>query len=235
MWYKLKRIMMRPNGVEKQVRPSRWQPWANTIAYYPLDSTNTTNDLSWNSYNLTNSSISFGTYQWVDCAYNFGYNKWLYTSSWYSFTLHDYTFGAWFYKDDSWNSTFRRIVWPYEYAYLIYNKNTGRLWVNNADTDAKSIVTTYDRTRWNFFLITFDSSTSTDKMYLNWELKTTFVDNEWTQRFNWRSWVAIWCNKASDSYDYWGWWISNVVIEDKVWTDQEIASYYNSTKWNYWL
>ena len=26
MWYKLKRIMMRPNGVEKQVRPKKWLP-----------------------------------------------------------------------------------------------------------------------------------------------------------------------------------------------------------------
>ena len=41
MWYKLKRIMMRPNGVEKQVRPSGWQPWANTLCYYNINSNDT--------------------------------------------------------------------------------------------------------------------------------------------------------------------------------------------------
>ena len=40
MGYKLKRITIRPNGVEKQVRPTTspwWQPWANTIAYWELN------------------------------------------------------------------------------------------------------------------------------------------------------------------------------------------------------
>jgi hypothetical protein len=51
MWYKLKRIMIHDNGIEKQVRPKTRNPWANTIAYYPLNWD--INDHSSNGYNLS--------------------------------------------------------------------------------------------------------------------------------------------------------------------------------------
>lgn len=50
MWYKLKRIMMRPNGVEKQVRPKTW-----TFTYDFVNKTTTqlANDGWTNASNLT--------------------------------------------------------------------------------------------------------------------------------------------------------------------------------------
>ena len=42
--------MMRPNGIEKQVRPNGWQPNNDTIAYRPLASD--LNDVV-GGYNLT--------------------------------------------------------------------------------------------------------------------------------------------------------------------------------------
>jgi hypothetical protein len=50
MWYKLKRIMIRPNGVEKQIRPKwEWQPWVDTVLYYDFEHTSWTaeTDLAW--------------------------------------------------------------------------------------------------------------------------------------------------------------------------------------------
>ena len=44
-------------------------PWSSTIAYYPLNSSTTVNDMSGNGYTLTNDWASFWTYGWVDCAY----------------------------------------------------------------------------------------------------------------------------------------------------------------------
>lgn len=45
-----------------------WQPWVNTVAYYPLTSTTTTSDESGNWHTLSNHSVQFWTYNWVDCA-----------------------------------------------------------------------------------------------------------------------------------------------------------------------
>ena len=56
-----------------------WTPWENTIAYYPLTSTDTVNDRSWNWLNGTqNWTITFGSWLWwVDCAL-FSWNTWSY-------------------------------------------------------------------------------------------------------------------------------------------------------------
>ena len=48
MWNKIQRIYIGTN----QVRPVyKWEPWANTVAYYKF--VNDINDYSWNGYNLT--------------------------------------------------------------------------------------------------------------------------------------------------------------------------------------
>ena len=70
MWYKVNRIMMRPNGVEKQVRPKTRNPWANTVGYYPLNTD--FDDYSWNSRNLTNTNATITTLGGVSCAYYWG-------------------------------------------------------------------------------------------------------------------------------------------------------------------
>lgn len=50
-----------------------WTPWANTVAYYPLNSTSQWNDMKGmgTAYNLATSHTAptYWTYQWVDCAY----------------------------------------------------------------------------------------------------------------------------------------------------------------------
>lgn len=51
MGYKLTWIYMRPNGAEHKIRPTWWQPWANTKVYYNIndnDTNSTIYDLSWN-------------------------------------------------------------------------------------------------------------------------------------------------------------------------------------------
>ena len=53
MWYKVKRIMMRPNGVEKQVRPSGWGGWTFTYDFVNKTTTQLTNDGRTNASWLT--------------------------------------------------------------------------------------------------------------------------------------------------------------------------------------
>ena len=96
MWYKVNKIYV---GTQ-QVRPV-WKPWSNTIAYYPLTSTTTVNDMSGNNRNLTNHSVSFNTYDWVNCAYFNGssqylnqdsVNMWLFSGS---LTVSSWIKGTW--------------------------------------------------------------------------------------------------------------------------------------------
>ena len=70
-------VYLYPNNTETELKnayigeyPERWQPWANTVAYYPLTSTTTVNDLSGNGYTLSTHDTlpTFWIYQWVDCA-----------------------------------------------------------------------------------------------------------------------------------------------------------------------
>ena len=39
---------------------------------------------------------------------------------------------------------------------------------------------------------------------------------------------------SSETTNLW-YWISKVIIEDRVWTAQEIADYFDQTKWDYWI
>jgi hypothetical protein len=45
--------------------------------------------------------------------------------------------------------------------------------------------------------------------------------------------IILWKHQANIAY--YQWYLSNAIIEDRVWTAQEIAAYYNLTKSNYWL
>ena len=228
MWYKLKRIMMRPNGVEKQVRPTGWTPWANTIAYYPLTSTTQWTDKSWNWFNLTNWWwVSFGTYQWVDCWYFSGKNC-LKRSSWNII--------------NNWQTTFTWLAWIY---------------FNGSFVDAPRFFSNYNQANWYFILYNWSSkivvyswstsnwvSVSTGWWHLywiswnygsgtfTWYKDTTSNSWSWSWRNYW-SWLVVWgTNSATDSF---GWYMSEVIYENKTRTAQEVQAYYNLTKSKYWL
>lgn len=81
---------------QDKIRPSGWQPWANTVVYYPL--TEDILDHSWNSYNLTaygGNNYSFTTNsQWLACI---NLNPWdtktyFESSPTIDFSTSDYTF-----------------------------------------------------------------------------------------------------------------------------------------------
>ena len=66
----VKRATIRVNGTEKQVRPSGWQPWANTIARWKLDwntsdSTNNWYDLTVKTGSITYWDLSWWTKYWI--------------------------------------------------------------------------------------------------------------------------------------------------------------------------
>lgn len=211
-----------------KVRPTWWQPWANTIAYYPLTSETTTTDKKWN-YNLTNSwNITFGINQWVNCA-SFNYNWNLTVSNFYNLSQWDYTVSIRAYKlTQQWS-------WD-RYVYCIGDRST-RWWTSAIEYDNSRLrfAMWYDDidasvNPWNQrvnVLITYVKSSKTQAIYVNWEQK-------WTR-------TATYTHTLPDltlyiwwpSTNLWTGYLSNVIIENKTRTSQEIADYYNLTKWNY--
>ena len=204
-----------------------WQPWANTIAYYPLTSTTQWTDQSWNGRDLTNSGVTFWTYQWVDCwQFNWG---WLLS---YNLTIPtDWTIIWWVYHDNvSENQVAFDIWWALATGRdcLGYYYNPGSdyivLWQFHwwYETGRSINITG----QWTNVCITYTAGN--DVLYINWLPMITRSDT-----ISFRSDIWLWTFDQSTVGLYW--WMSNIIFEDKVRTVQEIIDYYNQTKWNYWI
>ena len=209
-----------------------WQPWANTIAYYPLDSTNTVNDLSWNWYNLTNSWATFWTNY---CEVND--TKYLYrdTSSDSRFVTwnNSITYSIWI-KISSFN-------WNYNwYPYWQGENSTNRVWGLTMQSTSYWIdnwwyqqwvqTSMYNNyTNWHLITTVYDSSITTKYLYLDWQLQVSK-----NQSINLsKNWLYVWQDPI---YSAWlDAQISNLIVEDKERTAQEIQDYYNQTKSLYWI
>lgn len=213
-----------------------WEPWENTIAYFPLTSTTTVNDMSGNNHNLTNQNVTFWTYQWVNCWY---FNaRW--SSTWYCWLVNSsfyprvssslpLTVNVWFYA--SWNTTYNnpRIAEPIMWAKDYWNKIIA-WWYNNGNINWAP----FNIWEWtNVCFILTDSNHYT--VYKNWVQQyadvytASLVSSSryftmWTRSDNWTQY-----------WDKWDWWISNFILENKARTAQEVLEYYNLTKSTYGL
>ena len=215
-----------------------WQPWVNTVAYYPLDSTNTVNDLSGNNHTLSkNWNADFGSYGWVDCCY---IHSWQLTSSITAQTLATHTENIryyetsaptydnwvimWFIKDwaDNWwyCSWLLRARWyPWGMYWIIAMLNDGA-W---RSSPAYSVT----QNTWHNACYVYDNGTV--YCYVDWVLISS-------TSYTWN--VSYWKVEISRKDDYdrsINWYVSNAIFEDKARTAQEIQDYFNQTKWDYWI
>ena len=215
--------------------PWGWQPWANTVAYYPLTSISTVDDESGNNRDLTNSWIIFGDYWWVDCGY---FDGSVYASfSWFSLDNSARTVNFWAYctwsvwgyyavahisdfsyspswslwvKFNNWNTN----VWPWD-------------WVNASAETVTATVTAW----WHNVLVTQESTTV--KLYVDGTLigtNSSYPSESWTPS----GWSVGSKNASTHSEKFIG-YVSNLILEDKVWTATEVSDYYDLTKWDYWI
>lgn len=206
-----------------------WQPWANTVAYYPLNSISTVNDMSGNNHNLTNNNVVFWTYQWVDCWYfdsrwSSSWLCWLYNSSFYPWdSVATRTVSVRFYA--SWNTVYNnpRLMAPIAWAKDKWNKIiAGRY--NDWDIDWAN----FNVWEWTHVIFIWDSNNYYD-VYKNWVLQHS---NVYTAYLVQNIYLTIWTreNNGTSRWDKRDGGISEVIIEDKRWTAQEVANYYNQTK-----
>ena len=212
------------------VTPSQWwQPWPNTVAYYPLTSVSTVNDMSWNSHTLTNSNVTFGVNQWVDCAVSSGSN-YLYANItsiplWSSAR----TMSVWVYINSMTNSAeYNTIGYGTNGAhesFQLYQSGYNNISLRLYYDDALASWNSDWYQNWINIMATYDGSTA--RLYVNWEQKATSnvsLSTSWSTFYIWKHFVPNGTN----------WYISEVIIEDKCWTAQDISNYYDQTKWDYW-
>lgn len=204
-----------------------WQPWANTVVYYPFTSLSTTTDQSWNWHDLTNYwNVTFWTFNWVDCA-SFGTNSpyWLYITSWNIITSTKYTWSCWL------NQTIENGVGN---PRMFGGKNDWFIILNDMTDD--KYAPSYQQYNWipytswwHHLVFVGDLSDWTFTWYKDWVLVWNF--SWWTTW--WRTWIMIWWNGSypNNTNDRYIWYMSEMIFDQpKQWTAQEISDYFNQTK-----
>lgn len=210
-----------------QIRPVWWQPWANTICYFPLDTD--LNDTSGNWYSLTgNNWAVIGNLNGLNCldlTSNHSYASWV--ISWIPQWNQVRTNIFWI----RWNF----IEWGYS-GYTYGQSGSGKadtIYYNSPITWSQywnAIDTWVTPTAWDWvhIAVTIDGSTS-QKVYVNWTLK-----NSWSLTMNTDgTTLYLWHNPRD--WTYANWYISKFIIENRVRTAQEVADYFNQTKADYWI
>jgi len=204
-----------------------WQPWANTIAYYPLSSNLI--DASWNSSDIipSDSSSVIGNYQGIDC---FNLN-WYYCTVSNIDTLatsNEYTFNFWLYRTARFDIMYAENGSRWAWWLMMYSGESQARWGNKTNQSTAFFEPPYNT--WLNIVFTV----------LNWEW-SIYVNNNKTVLKS--SWVLAPNHNGTPliiggdyAYNNQGnWYLSKLIIEDRWWTAQEVADYYNQTKATYWL
>ena len=194
-----------------------YTPTANTIAYYPLksdilDHSGNGKDLSWTNYSFDGNFITVSYLTWPQVTPEN--------------TTGDRTVSGWVNTSSgTCKYNFRRTSdWPLGYIMGQDNENWNRPWGSlylNGWKRCRPSSTSV----WTIFLMTRTKTWTTMNLYLNGSLVSTNT-SLWTSTRTSSGTVVQWI--GSGKY-------SEIIIEDKVWTAQEVLDYYNLTKWNYWI
>lgn len=213
------------------IRVDNWlpfEPTSDTIAYFPLQ--NDLDDYSWNNKSLTAPIIT---------KHGVGYRAtWWVTLSSNSSTAKTMSF--WFYIVSG-NSPFMSLWWPWTVgAGYYYEHNEARLkqhlfcWTDSS-WGASTVPLSIWAWAWHHIVFTYDSS---------WPNVYGYVDGTQYLIYNWVPYsfdTSVWfmgsqANSWQDGFsgnfmcD-----LSELIVESKYWTQQNVTDYYNATKWIYWI
>lgn len=204
-------------------------PGGNTLLYLPLNSTSTHTDKSWNNRGTTNYSVQFWTYQWVDCGY-FN-NAHIQVTSFNMPSTH--TFLVWFYR-----TGFNTSDWK-----LFDSRPSPQYvhWINSVSSEWtfwyvwNTVVVSWVQTDNKWCLYAMSISWSSATLTLLWNGVNTVKTASVSAPSGTPSYINIW-NEYNNAYNrYFLWYMSQLILENKAWSSQEILDYYNATKSNYGL
>ena len=205
---------------DTQVRPSGWQPWANTLLYLPLSADTTTT----NYWNLN---------------YVFSQTGWTFVNNYYEATDSSCFIATTGNTYTSYTS-YTMMCWVKYISDWLVALNNRWDWDNGN-------IAFYSWTceRWNsqFWRITYPTASIIDAQWhhiaLTWQVWVLYFDGLQCGISNNNVPAKprmVWFNTYRSTAVWWGnSCYSDYILEDKVRTAQEISDYYNLTRWNYWL
>lgn len=227
---KIKEVFMRVDWVEERIYPTaKWRPWENTVLYIPMKEDLL--DHSWNGISVTSNSVSLSQVWWINVWYFGAANNACLSftnpsnMSWSRTVVSRFKTTS---SDNQWILT----QWTEaasKWLHLWYSSSSrwAVIWFFNNDMDSNS--TSWTDNNWH--LITFT--------YNWWWESKIYLDSQVL-----KSWTLSWLNTWNNTWNIWkylSWtvkfngYMSEWILENKVRTAQEVADYYNKTKWNYWL
>ena len=250
MWYKLKRILIYPDGVtEKQVYPKTipqdWLLWYRPLQSDLKDASWNQKDWSWYSWTwnfsttwgyiwarVTKDSNPWDTTQHIITTLNYtGYEKSMFW--WICFNSKGSTWSG--LMTDSAATTdgkdYFSIIWlrPADSNNIYVTCNwdiswTNKLWSQQKVWNSPTIWT------WYFWCATF-ASDGTTKFYVNWTLSSTVTSSIWSSPST-PAVFRIWCSEYRSTNKFWGtdWWIRHCWVYNRVINDSEVLSIYNLTQ-----
>lgn len=225
-------VYLYPSNTETELKNAYigevWTPWSNTIAYYPFESN--INDASWNNRNLSmyTGSFSYETLSsWKKvCRLN---TSALAKIDSIPFNRTAYTVSAWCSWDatsTSYQKMILDLVWWSNYRPRFFTMNSYVSWMVSYDAWPA-----FTANKWYHIVVTYNNNVS-----------TLYIDNSQIYQVTYSNSSTTWkmlingsdANNYNVNYRTAG-TISELILENKVWSDAERLAYYNNTKSNYWL
>lgn len=209
-----------------------YYPNSNTVLYMPFRTDLL--DHSSNNISFTNTNVTLS-----DSTAYFNGSASLINSSFTTYlNSMPFTFSAWVKASSNTNDAW--VIWA--------NKKVSWTWgwwsiqtINNSGYKYRfevvgwwGIYQTSAYSTWTWYLLTWVVTSSKTEFYVNWVSQWTV--SWWVGTF--RSEFAIWQQRWETSTSYWKyftWYMSDLIIENKARTADQVVWYYNSTKSNYWL
>lgn len=208
------------------------QPWANTLLYLPLQTD--VIDQSGNNRSTFWYGTSSFTTVWNVPSANFSSGKISVSNDFITTALTEKTISCWVYP------TFSSVNSDNTFLYWLVTDNCffALTFVSSSKIDSWTWdhwnLTTadlgYSQNQWMLVTTTCKDWADNNKVYINWNLA---VQWQWTNRPRWYSSATfnLWTFIGWTHNTYaWNINISNVILEDKARTAQEVSDYYNSTK-----
>lgn len=248
----IKRITIRPNGTEKQIRPAWWTPDpSRTIFYYDFeDSSNRLADTSWNGNNATSASgIAYEQvwWQYVATLSSGGGTitiNWLYGAS---IGTWDFTVSFWHYPVQPSSYNYPMMFGmssnnsPYPWPNIFFDPhNRNGLWnkvifrITGAAQKASTTSASSLYNGWHHIVMTRNSWVIT--CYIDANSEVSWTDGTTSFPTSWSNlWVLIsrWVWSSQD-FPAWAKW-DKFILEKVWWSAADVTNYYNQTKWIYWL
>ena len=235
MWYKLKRILIYPDGVtEKQVYPAWWKP-LNPKCWYKFD------------WDYTDSTWNFWVASWTSTFQTLSSGVKVLQTDWTNMvslpsgitanSLSTYTIIFWM-KPITTNPNYWYYAWCGEdtNTHISFYENTSWRdfveWTNGS----RDLTTSWVGDGWR--LVCFRSDGSNCDLIVNWSNKTATTTAPTIFGYSTYNTFVLWARAASALTSTWqrtSVQISNFVISDSYWDDAECLLMHDQTKSNYWL